>query len=369
MKKISQLCVLLCAIAPIAAFSVTPDQPAMTNSAAKPGASLDSLFADSVVAKGKGVEVKRSDLDGVVVKAKAMAAARNSQLPPDIEAQALKQLILQKLILGKATDADRAKAKESFDTKLSKVKAENKWTDKELEDHINMQLFGGQTREQWNQQQIEAATLPIVLERELNVNISDDDVKKFYDDPANVSSFEQPEMVRASHILLMTSDPDTHQPLSADKKEAKHKQMEDILKQAKSGTDFAELAKKYSEDPGSKDTGGEYKFPRGQMVPEFEKAAFSMKTNEISDIIETKFGYHIIKLSEKIPAKKVDFDTVKDGIKDHLLSTAMQKQLPDYTKKIVKDANVEILDEKLKGADLSLEPPAGEAPGAPSAAK
>jgi peptidyl-prolyl cis-trans isomerase C len=368
MKKISQLVVLLCAIAPMAAFSVTPDQPAATNSAAKPGASLDSLFGDAVVAKGKGVEVKRSDLDAIVVKSKAMASARSMQVPPDIEEQALKQLILQQLILSQATDADRAEGKKNFTDKFAKVKAESGLTDKEFDERINMQLFGGETREHWNKQNVEAITIPVILERELKVNITDDDVKKFYDSPTNVAAFEQPETVRASHILLMTTDPVTNQPLPADKKAEKYKQIQDILKQAKSGTDFAELAKKYSEDPGSKDKGGEYTFPRGQMVPEFEKAAFSMKTNEISDIIETKFGYHIIKLSEKIPAKKVDFDKVKDGIKDHLVQLAMQKELPAYTKNLVKNANVEILDEKLKSVNLSIDPPAAkdsEPPGPP----
>jgi parvulin-like peptidyl-prolyl isomerase len=203
------------------------------------------------------------------------------------------------------------------------------------------------------------------LERELNINITDANVKAFYDSPTNITSFEQPEMVRASHILLLTTDPTTQQPLPADKKAEKRKQMEDILKQAKSGTDFAELAKKYSEDPGSKEAGGEYTFPRGKMVKEFEDTAFSMKTNEVSDIIETKFGFHIIKLSEKIPAKKVDFDKVKDGIKDHLFQLQLTKQLPDYTRKMVKDANIEILDEKLKNIDLAIEAPKEEGTSAP----
>jgi peptidyl-prolyl cis-trans isomerase C len=355
MKKISKLFVLLGAAVPLAAFSVTPDLPAQTNSAAKP--SLDALFGDAVVAKGKGVEVKRNDLDAEVVKSKAMYAARNYPAPADLEEQALKSLIIKQLILNKATPADRAKGKENFETRLAKVKADSGLSDADFDKRINMQLFGGETREQWNQQNIELVTIPVVLQRELNVNVTDEDVKKFYDDPANISSFEQPEMVRASHILLMTTDPETHQPLSPEKKEAKHKLMEDILKQARAGTNFAELAKKYSEDPGSKDKGGEYTFPRGQMVKQFEDTAFSMKTNEISDIIETQFGYHIIKLSEKIPAKKVDFDKVKEGIKDHLVQLALQKQLPDYTKKLEKEANIEILDEKLKGADLALDAP------------
>lgn len=368
MKKISEIVVLFCAIAPMAAFSVTPDMPAPTNSAAKAGASLDALFGDAVVAKGKGVEIKRNDLDAIVVKSKAMSAARNVPAPADLEQQALKNLIMQQLILSKATDADRAKGKENFETRLAKVKADSGLSDEEFNKRIGMQLYNGETREQWNKQNIDMVTIPVVLERELNVTITDADAKKFYEDPANISSFEQPEMVRASHILLMTQDPETHEQLPADKKTAKHKQMEDILKQAKSGTDFAELAKKYSEDPGSKDKGGEYTFPRGQMVKQFEDTAFSMKTNEISDIIETQFGYHIIKLSEKMPAKKVDLEKVKDGIKDHLLQLAMHDKLPDYTKKLVKDANIEILDEKLKGLDLSMEPPKESESAAPAPA-
>ena len=360
MKKISQLCVLLCAIAPMAAFSVTPDQPAQTNSAGKAAPSLDALFGDSVVAKGKGVEVKRNELDATVVKMKARYAASQVPAPADLEQQALKNLLIQHLVIAKATDEDRAKAKQTFLDRVAKVKADNKMSDEEFDKRVSMQFFGGETRAQWDKEQIDLGTLPVVLERELKVNISDEDVKKFYEDPANTAAFEQPEMVRASHILLMTQDADTHQPLPADKKAAKKKQMEDILKQAKSGTDFAELAKKYSEDPGSKDKGGEYTFPRGQMMKEFEDAAFSLKTNEISGIVETSYGYHIIKLSEKIPAKKVDYDKVKDGIKDHLVQVAFQKSLPGYTNKLVKDANVEILDEKLKGTDLTVEIPKEE---------
>jgi parvulin-like peptidyl-prolyl isomerase len=366
MKKISQLVVLFCAVAPMAAFSVTPDAPASTNSAAK-APSLDALFGDSIVAKGKGVEVKRNDLDSAVVKTKAMYASRNIPAPSDLEPQALKNLVIQQLILAQATDADRTKGKTNFEARLAKVKEDNHLTDEDFDKRISMQLFGGETREQWNKQNIDITTIPVVLERELKINITDADIKAFYDSPTNIASFEQPEMVRASHILLMTSDPTTQQPLSAEKKAEKRKQAEDILKQAKSGADFAELAKKYSEDPGSKDKGGEYTFPRGQMMKEFEDAAFSLKTNEISDIVETKYGFHIIKLSEKIPAKKVDYDKVKDGIKDHLFQLQLQKQLPAYTAKLVKDANVEILDEKLKNTNLAIEAPKEENTSAPVA--
>ena len=132
--------------------------------------------------------------------------------------------------------------------------------------------------------------------------------------------------------------------------------MEDLLKRARDGEDFAKLAKEYSEDPGSKDKGGEYKFARGQMVPEFEAAAFSLKTNQVSDIVNSSYGYHIIKLSEKIPAQKVEFAEAAADLKEGLAQQAMQKELPDYIQKLRKEAGVEILDEKLRPTETSAMP-------------
>jgi parvulin-like peptidyl-prolyl isomerase len=206
-----------------------------------------------------------------------------------------------------------------------------------------------------------------VLKRELKVNVTDADAKKYYDD--NPARFEEPEMVRASHILLVTTDPKTNAELSDEQKAAKRKQMEGLLKRARAGEDFAKLAEEYSEDPGSKYKGGEYKFPRGQMVPEFEAAAFSLNTNQVSDIVTTRFGYHIIKLNEKIPAKKVPYEQAANGIKEGLTQQALQKQFPDYIAKLKKDAGVEIIDEKLKAVELPAASglPAGHPPVRPGA--
>jgi peptidyl-prolyl cis-trans isomerase D len=94
------------------------------------------------------------------------------------------------------------------------------------------------------------------------------------------------------------------------------KKAEDVLKQARKGTKFDDLAKKYSEDPGSKDKGGDLGWlVQGQTVPEFEKAAFSLQPGQVSDLVKTQYGFHIIKVLEKETAHTKPFDEVKDSIR------------------------------------------------------
>jgi peptidyl-prolyl cis-trans isomerase C len=307
-----------------------------------------------VVAKGKGIEIKRSQVDAALIGVKAGLNAQGRAVSPDqmlqFERQVLNDIIGLQILLSKATDADRAKGKEMFQKGLDRLKKDNKLTDEEFDEKLATSLkVQGVTRAEWDKQRLEQATAGAVLERELKVNITDDEVKKFYDE--NPAKFEQPEMVRASHILIATRDQATNSELNEEQKKAKLKLAEDIRKRAVAGEDFAKLAKEYSEDPGSKDKGGEYTFPRGQMVPEFEAAAFSLGTNQVSDIVTTQFGYHIIKLSEKIPAKKVELAKVSDDLKEGLKTQELQKQLPDYLEKLQKEANVEILDARLKPVD------------------
>jgi peptidyl-prolyl cis-trans isomerase C len=323
--------------------------PAPETPTAKPASKTADLFPDAVVAKGVGVEVKRSQLDGAMVSIKSTFAARGQDLPPDesnrLEQQILDRLIQIQILMLKATDSDKAEGRETCAKRLDAIKARAG-----SEEALNRQLKSvGTTPEELKTKMTEESTAQVVLERELKINVSDADVKKFYDD--NPSKFEQPEMVRASHILLSIKDPDTNKDMSEDQKAAKRKKAEDLLKRARAGEDFAKLAKENSEDPGSKDKGGEYQFARGQMVPEFETAAFTLKTNEVSDIVTTQYGYHIIKLSEKIPAKKVELAKVAPEVKDYLKQQEMQKHqqdLQDYLEKLKKDSKVEILDENLK---------------------
>jgi peptidyl-prolyl cis-trans isomerase C len=329
-----------------------------TNAVAKPVDKVAALFGDEVVAKGKGVEVKRGQLDEEVIRIKSQLAAAGQPIPAAqvkmVEQNILDQMIALQLLKGKATDEDKASAKTTAEKRFAAAKERLG-----SEDVVKMRLKAeGLSEEQLVAKWTEQATAEAVVKRELKVEITDEEVKKYYEE--NPARFEQPESVRASHILFSTRDTATQQELSEDKKAAKKKLAEEVLKRARGGEDFAKLAKEYTEDPGSKETGGEYTFPRGRMVPEFEAAAFALSPGQIADLVTTQFGYHIIKLSEKIPAKKVEFAKVAPEVKEGLTQQAVQKQLPEYMKKLRKDAGVEVLDESLKPketAEQSTLPP------------
>ena len=351
MRKSTISVVLFCAAAALLAQPASAAEANPAPASAKPAVKPSEPSADAVVAKGKGVEIKRSQLDEAIQSFRANSAAQGRDIPPDqasmIAPAVLDRLIQSQVLVSKATDAEKSKAKADASQQLQEAR-----TNAPSEEAFNAQLKEmGMTKDQVLQAMAEQATAEAVLLRELKIKVTDDDLRKFYNDTNNATKFEQPERVRASHILLMTQDPQTNQELSADAKAAKRKTMEGLLKRAKAGEDFGKLAKEFSEDPGSKDTGGEYTFPRGQMVPEFESTAFGLKTNEVSEIVTTQYGYHIIKLSEHMAAQKVAFDKVAPRIQSYLTQQELAKLAPDYLAKIKKDAAVEILDAKLKAQE------------------
>ncbi len=165
------------------------------------------------------------------------------------------------------------------------------------------------------------------------VSVSDEDAKKFYDE--NPDNFKQPELVKASHILVSVA-PDADQ---AAKDEAR-KKIESIEKELKGGADFAELAKKNSQCPSSKQGGDLGYFQRGQMVKPFEDAAFALKPGEVSGIVETRFGYHLIKVVDHKDASTIDFATVKDRIIQFLKQQKIQEKVEDYVEKLRAKADI-----------------------------
>ena len=293
-------------------------------------------------------KLKQSQIDDAFTDYKANLAANGQTVPEEkrsiVEADIVERLIFARLLMLRATDADKLMGKE-----LAIKLLNNSKQSAGSEEAFKRQLATtGKTLQQVTDRLAEQATCEEVLNRELRakITVTDAQAKKFYEE--NGPRFEQPESLRVTHILISIKDPATKQDLSDDEKKARKKKAEKMLTDVKGGADFAKLARETSDDPRAKENGGGYTFARGQMPPEFEAAAFSMKPDQISDLVATDYGYHIIKLHEILPKKKVPLAEIAPKIKEALQRQELEQQLPVYYQKLRKDAGIELTGEKSK---------------------
>jgi peptidyl-prolyl cis-trans isomerase D len=167
----------------------------------------------------------------------------------------------------------------------------------------------------------------LLLDREQarqRVAVPQNDIQRYYND--NIQQYQTAERVRASHILLNTGGKD---------EAAVRKLGEELLAKIKAGADFGELAKKYSEDPGSKEKGGDLDyFTRGRMVPEFEMAAFTLAPGQVSDLVKTQYGFHIIKVVDKQAGSTQTLDQVRAQIQQQLAAQIADRQITEQSTKL-----------------------------------
>jgi peptidyl-prolyl cis-trans isomerase C len=324
------------------------------------------LFPDPVVATGKGIEIRRSAVEDAFVTEKTLVLQQqNVSIPesdrPRVESDILVHLVVDKILEQKATEDERTKARDGV-VKYLDEKRKAAPSEQVFQQEVNA---SGKTLEQIQAAFLEKELARVVLIRELVPSnaISDAAVKQFYEDAKNATNFDIPELVHVAHILISVIDPATGRPLTPAQKMQKETLAKEIKAKADQGDDFAALVKLYSDDTSTKNKGGEHTFARHSMAPELEPfaaASFSLRTNQISDLVETPFGYHIIKLLEKLPPSRVPFEKVSDGIRDYLADTEINKQLPAYISKIEAEYGVKFL-----GTNFSPTPPAP--PAAPAA--
>ena len=169
--------------------------------------------------------------------------------------------------------------------------------------------------------------------------VTDDDMMAFYNE--NPSYFTQPERVHASHILVNMENTATEE-----EKALALKKIKEIEQELKYGADFAELAKLKSEGPSGPNGGDLGEFTRGQMVGEFETIAFALPEGKISGIVETQFGYHIIKLHTRYPESSVPFEEVKAEINKYLFDEKSSNKLNDFLESLKEEANIRIPEYK-----------------------
>jgi peptidyl-prolyl cis-trans isomerase C len=171
--------------------------------------------------------------------------------------------------------------------------------------------------------------------------VSEADLKEYY--AQNKQSLGVPEQVRARHILFQV-DPAASQ----DQKNKARERAQAVLKRVQAGEDFAKLAAAHSDDAGSKAKGGDLGyFSPGRMVPDFEDVAFYTNPGETSDIVETKFGYHIIKVEDRIEARERSFEEMKDVIKEKLQKQLVMFKVEKFIRQATKDAGMKIFKDPI----------------------
>jgi hypothetical protein len=302
---------------------------------------------DPVIAKDKGFEIKHSQMDQVL----ATARANNLQdaLPADAEVHVINQLIEMQLVLQKANDAERAEGKKNADETFANISKTLSATEFERRlkathmtaDDLRLMLY-------------QEDTAQASLTRQLGIQVTDADAKKWFDD--HPGAYDQPETACVREILLLTTSDFTTSaapPLPEATIQAKHRQIFELNKRVRAGEDFAALARQCNEDPVSKDNDNKLWFKRDQM--EFGDLAYSLRTNQISDVVTNVEGYRFFQLLEIKSAKKAEFATLADTLKKMLIGRQKRKLAPAYIKQLRKEAGVEILDPGLKAKVATAE--------------
>lgn len=248
--------------------------------------------------------------------------------------QALQQAIVRELLFQEAVRrkiaADDAQVEQTYNEARVRFKDDKAWEAMLKGQGWDPQTFRNELRVHHTIQ----ALLAKVAE-EAQIQATDQEAQAFYD--SHPAVFDAGERVRASHILVRIPEG-----AAGAGKEEVRKKADALLQRVRAKEDFAALARQSSEDPGSAKNGGDLgAFGRGQMVPPFEQAAFALKPGEVSGIVETPFGFHIIKVTERIPARKLAFAEVKDRLKLEMAQQKRQRAQQSFVNSLRAKAKIE----------------------------
>ena len=290
----------------------------------------------NVLARVNGETIEKWEFDNAV---KRMEARAGSAVPPEKRDEILRG-VLDQLV------AYHLLAQQSKVLKLEVTDAEVEAQVQQArqgfpnEEAFTQQLAAqGLTVDQLRHQARTSRLVQKVIEAEVGskITIQDAEVSAFYQQ--NLDRFKQDESVHASHILIGVNQNAT----PAEKTQARAK-ADAALKQVRGGTDFATVARAQSQDPGSAPNGGDLGFfPKGQMTPAFEEAAFKLKPGAVSGVVETPFGFHIIKVAERRGPRTAPLAEVGGQIKEFLEQGQREAKLVQLVEHVKTKSKVEIL--------------------------
>jgi peptidyl-prolyl cis-trans isomerase C len=317
--------------------------PTATPAAGEGSASLE---LKDPVATVNGETISKAQLDEAFDKAVQMTGVNAADLTSEQKLegyrQILDELITEKLVSKAAAGVTVPQSE--VDAQIAKIKAQFP----SEEDFSKQLAHVGQSPEQLGEMVRKMLQQQQWLESEIasKIEVTDEEAKKFYE--ANKAEFEQPETVKASHILFRVNKDDSEEVVNKKLEQAKSAEA-----RAKKGEDFATLAKELSEEPGAKESAGDLGFfPKDRMVPEFANAAFNQKAGDISDPVRTQFGWHIIKVTDKKAAGTLSYEEVKAQLIAYLKAKKQEEAAQALLKSLRSSAQIE----------SSLPPPATPAP-------
>ncbi|MFP4011957.1 MAG: peptidylprolyl isomerase [Spirochaetaceae bacterium] len=299
---------------------------------------IDVEEGDEPVAVVNGVPLSNERFQDAVERNRMQVQQQQNQGQPlsedqmnEMRANVLDGMINEELLYQEAQEQDVSASDDQVDQQLDQYREQYG-----EEGFTEALQNAGMTEEQLREELARSLTIQRLIEQEVDVeaDVTEEERQQFYDE--NPEMFEQPESVTASHILLSTQEAES----DAEREEARER-AEELHDELEEGADFEELAREHSEDPSAEQGGSLGEFSRGQMVPAFEDAAFALEPGEISDVVETQFGYHIIKVDEKSEGGTSSYDEVKDQIGQYLTQQKQQQAVQGYIEELKEGAEIE----------------------------
>ncbi len=334
--------------------AATPGTATSTPAASAPEAAAIELKDPVAVVNGENIS--KAELEEAFNSAVQASGAKIDDLTPDQKMegyrQLLDELIMDKLVTKEAEGVTVPQAE--IDAEVAKIKGQFP-----SEEEFNKQIIAaGQSPEKFNDALKKMLQQQKWMESKVGAKtvVTDDDAKKFYD--ANTKEFEEPETVKASHILILVGKDDSEEVAKQKLEIAKT-----VAVRAKK-EDFTKLAKELSEEPGAKESGGDLGFfPKDQMVPEFAEAAFNQKVGQISEPVRTQFGWHVIKVTDKKAAGTVPYEQVKKQLQAYLKTDKQRKAVQELLKSMRDSAKIENTMPAAPAAPAMPQLPMGDTPG------
>lgn len=294
---------------------------------------------EDLIARVNGRGITRQELDDLVESNVSRYEMQSNQSFPAEQLPQLQSQIMEGLIMRTVLEMETERLGITVsDERFAETLGQFRMQFPDGDSYRNALRQQGFTEERFEEELRRQILIEDLITREAldGLALSESELREFYQQ--NPEYFERPEQVSARHIIIST------QGVSGDgERAARREQIEDIRRRIVDGEDFGDMARQYSEDGSASDGGRLGTFGRGQMVPEFEDAAFSLEVGELSSVVETQFGYHLVQVTERTPGRTIPFEDVRGDIEEFLLDDARNEAAQEYVQGLRAAARVEEL--------------------------